>query len=891
MFDQGLFEKHFVGRDGFIWWIGQIASEISWKENIPGLPLNDNSEIKGFGERYRVRIMGYHTANINEIPDQELPWAYVMYPVTAGGGGRSSSQSANLTQGNFVFGFFLDGENAQLPVVFGCIGYNDYQAVNKNLPPSRFLPFSGYTENDYVAWYSQKANTGGEVVQQDGAQAPKVGKETESSGGASGNSVNQTRTESANGDNSQKSGASESALKDQRKQPLSQSSECEKIPLGRIQRQIANVIVDIQQAQKSIYKYRDAVQNQVGDIQAFINKKIGEASKFIAQSIKWVFTEAQKFLVRQVSEAMKNTYYLLFPNERPGLKTAVDSVLDLIACLFRKLIDNLLGMVESFLTSAINKVINAAECFVENFIAATLGQIMAKLSNAVEQALSSITSLVGQAASIAGDVLGLITDLLSFLSCDDRPECSKINEWSILSGGNAVSFGDIESLIGKAKNFAAGFENATDLDNFDFDLNFDNIFNADSCNIGPLLCGPPIPKISGGFGAAGNFVIGAAGEVLGIDMLSFGVGYDEGAFASVYDGCGKGVGAVIRPEVSDVEVIDPNNPQQRTTNLPATIDPRNEFPPGTITKGVTGIIVEEPGTGYLPGPDGSQGGNEYTWADPGDTIVKEPDGTYLVPAPPGEIVVINPGDVVTLPPTTVVITEPQPGGGDQPGGGTPGTGGGTPGTGGGTPGTGGGTPGTGTGGDVGGDDGTLNPLDPQPFDPGTGGGTPGTGTGGIGGDGTITSPGQGGGEEIPGGIDYIVKLPGVFTAPKPDFERVGQIYPSDSSGSYPVILYLCEIRVVESGIGYRAGDELVIEPGIGAEGSFSVDKQGRVTSVKITESGEGFTEFPRIYIKSETGYNAVLRPRLCIDRIGEDKFKSPELQDKVISVIDCVGNF
>ena len=841
MFDQGLFEKHFVGRDGFIWWIGQIASEISWKENIPGLPLDDNSEIKGFGERYRVRIMGYHTANINEIPDEELPWAYVMYPVTAGGGGRSSSQSANLTQGNFVFGFFLDGENAQLPVVFGCIGYNDYNAVNKNLPPARFLPISGYTENDYVAWYSQKANTGGTLVQQDGAQKKGVGKETEAAGSVAGSSINATRTESVNGDNSQNSAASESSYqKDKRRQPISQSSQCEKIPLGRIQRQIANVIVDIQQAQKSIYKYRDAVQNQVGDIQAFINKKIGEASKFIAQSIKWVFTEAQKFLVRQTSEAMKNTYYLLFPNERPLLQQKVDTVLDLIACLFRKLIDGLLGMVESFLTSAVNKVINAAECFVENFIAATLGQIMAKLSNAVEQALSSITSLVGQAASIAGDVLGLITDLLSFLSCDDKPECSKINEWSILSGGAAVSFGDIDSLVGKAKNFAAGFENATDLDNFDFDLNFDNIFGADSCNIGPLLCGPPIPKISGGFGAAGNFVIGAAGEVLGIDMLSFGVGYDEGAFASVYDGCGKGVGAVIRPVVSDVEVINPNNPQQRTTNLPATIDPRNEFPPGTITKGVTGIVVDEPGTGYLPGPDGSQGGNEYTWADPDDTVVKEPDGTYLVPAPPGEIVVVNPGDVVTLPPTTVVITEPQPGGGDQPGG----------------------------------------------------GGTPGTGGGGTGGGGgTVTTPGQGGGEEIPGGVDYVVQLPGVFTAPRPDFEKMTQIYPSDSSGSYPVILYLCEIRVVESGIGYRAGDELVIEPGIGAQGSFSVDKQGRVTSVKITESGEGFTEFPRIYIKSETGYNAVLRPKLCIDRIGEDKFKSPELQDKVITVIDCVGNF
>ena len=203
MFDQGLFEKHFVGRDGFIWWIGQIASEASWKENIPGTPHDDNSDIKGFGERYRVRIMGYHTADINKIPDEELPWAYVMYPVTAGGGGRSSSQSANLTQGNFVFGFFLDGENAQLPVVFGCVGYNDYQAVNKNLPPTRFLPISGFTENDYVSWYAQKAESGGEVINQNGAQVDK-GKQIESAGDQKGESNNQTLTESVQTDTTQK---------------------------------------------------------------------------------------------------------------------------------------------------------------------------------------------------------------------------------------------------------------------------------------------------------------------------------------------------------------------------------------------------------------------------------------------------------------------------------------------------------------------------------------------------------------------------------------------------------------------------------------------------------------------------------------------------------------
>ena len=44
MLDQGLFKNHFVGRDGFIWWIGQIADENTWKANIPGFPAPTNGE-------------------------------------------------------------------------------------------------------------------------------------------------------------------------------------------------------------------------------------------------------------------------------------------------------------------------------------------------------------------------------------------------------------------------------------------------------------------------------------------------------------------------------------------------------------------------------------------------------------------------------------------------------------------------------------------------------------------------------------------------------------------------------------------------------------------------------------------------------------------------------
>ena len=50
MIEQGLFQKKIVGRDGFIWWIGQIASD-SWKMNIVGSTPDDTplSEQEGFG--------------------------------------------------------------------------------------------------------------------------------------------------------------------------------------------------------------------------------------------------------------------------------------------------------------------------------------------------------------------------------------------------------------------------------------------------------------------------------------------------------------------------------------------------------------------------------------------------------------------------------------------------------------------------------------------------------------------------------------------------------------------------------------------------------------------------------------------------------------------------
>ena len=62
MLEQGLVKRHFLGRDGFIWWIGQVVDQTQWAGNFPEAPTRTTDDHKGFDFRYKVRIMGYHTA-------------------------------------------------------------------------------------------------------------------------------------------------------------------------------------------------------------------------------------------------------------------------------------------------------------------------------------------------------------------------------------------------------------------------------------------------------------------------------------------------------------------------------------------------------------------------------------------------------------------------------------------------------------------------------------------------------------------------------------------------------------------------------------------------------------------------------------------------------------
>ena len=126
----GLFNPGFLGAN-FLWWVGQVVDDSTWRENILSGKYEDKNSIPGWGRRYKVRIIGLHDQGQETIPDDQLPFANVMYPVTAGGGQASAKQTPQIRQGNMVFGFFLDGQDQQVPVIMGVLSSNSQTTLSQ----------------------------------------------------------------------------------------------------------------------------------------------------------------------------------------------------------------------------------------------------------------------------------------------------------------------------------------------------------------------------------------------------------------------------------------------------------------------------------------------------------------------------------------------------------------------------------------------------------------------------------------------------------------------------------------------------------------------------------------------------------------------------------------
>lgn len=84
------------------WFIGEVTS------------ISDPKQLA----RIQVRIYGIHSDNKVDIPDENLPYAQVVAPITEGGT-NGLGNPLGIQVGALVFGIFLDGKDSQLPLVLG----------------------------------------------------------------------------------------------------------------------------------------------------------------------------------------------------------------------------------------------------------------------------------------------------------------------------------------------------------------------------------------------------------------------------------------------------------------------------------------------------------------------------------------------------------------------------------------------------------------------------------------------------------------------------------------------------------------------------------------------------------------------------------------------------
>lgn len=113
-----------LGSEGFSWFIG--ISEA----------LNDPLKLG----RVRVRVLNF----LDDVPVDSLPWASVLLPTTSGSV-DGVGQTPALAVGTRVFGFFMDGNEKQMPVIIGVI-----PTIPSNDPQRHSLPWLARGNNTLI---------------------------------------------------------------------------------------------------------------------------------------------------------------------------------------------------------------------------------------------------------------------------------------------------------------------------------------------------------------------------------------------------------------------------------------------------------------------------------------------------------------------------------------------------------------------------------------------------------------------------------------------------------------------------------------------------------------------------------------------------------------------
>ena len=587
MLEQSLISPNFLGKESFRWFIGLVTEYISTDKG---------------GYKAKVRIIGHHPdANSeNGILEKELPWAHVLVPLGGGSGTGSTGTSFNARGSETVIGFFMDGDNGQQPVIIGSL-FSGYDIIHTNT-------FDEGT-NGFNGWQPSKKPLSSLT------RSSKTGKSPNPAAGVI--SVQGKVGIGTTAETSQGTKATEGKGEVISIPPTCKSSDTTYSKVVRALRDFIKALNTINQATGIV----NSVTNAVSNIDELVSEVANVLSDLFSEYIKKIRDDINKKIYKELKKFLDK----ILPKEIKLFKElATDEIVDTIWCAIDKIIKGLVEFFTTFLLQLIDKVISIPLCAVESLVGSVLSNISAQISEAIGPALDELSSaiggVIGPISSYVSQALNYSNAALNFLSCESA-ECKAVYDYEMNKGYIPKdTITDINNVLNypsqgiKSGEEAArewlGLNNAGDAED---ELPPELAGALGGCDVTSFECGLPTVTFfgGGGFGAAGLAVVDAVGQVVGVNMTDFGIGYTGEPYISFDDACDNGSGAQATAIVTDGQVtgVQINNPGygylNSTTYTGSTDDPcvtplidsSGQEVVGSIAK----INIIKPGIGYTTG--------------------------------------------------------------------------------------------------------------------------------------------------------------------------------------------------------------------------------------------------------------------------------------------------
>jgi hypothetical protein len=653
MIEESLLKSNYIGKDGFSWWIGQVAKKDTWEK---GSQFSNQGD---WAARCKVRIVGYHSFDGNVLSDDDLPWAQIMLDPSFGSAQGGIGGTINLKGGETCFGFFLDGDDGQQPVVIGLLYRSDgvknlqTEDVVTKEKSSKFKPFTGHPGNNPP---STQRNIRGEkeIDQADPKNSPKettpVPKDlvnlaytTDLGFNIDGVPVAPQLGDQIAGVFKDIPASSTNAIGAAftRQPAFIKPNGCQNNLIGQITQGLQDFIAVTNGLDQYLGAFIDPVLNEIVDI----GNSIKNCARQIGGIIKLIINNLRNTIFKCIAWAFRKLVGLVVPPPQQTIVLeAMKKYLDIIFCILEKLPGNIINYIEGLLGDLAANTINAPVCAVEQWTAGILAKVMDSIENALSDIMSGIGWLTGGLSTVSGilnQASSLASQIFSFLECTGLA-CKTPSVWSANFGpsekeaddwekmvdnvnvfkGISDGLGSIEDALGETPLYAG----ITGLFNDVFRQCNEKVSNPTSqYDIIPLPIGskytnciPPIATIVGdGVGASATPVVDETGSVFSVEVGSGGVGYTK-ATVTIVDNTGHGTGAYAKAIIKDGFVSSIY--LTGTGSGYCSGNYTNVGVGSTVSSGISSdvsgeirdIIVTAPGYGYTTGDTITDGKNTYT---------------------------------------------------------------------------------------------------------------------------------------------------------------------------------------------------------------------------------------------------------------------------------------